>query len=455
MTIKKIGLSALVAATLTTATFAAGTLTYSEKSFNTKFLSSQANDINISSDETTTGIAYKSSSAINADSSVTFTLSDGAKFLGEANTWKLVNGTDVNATGIAIQENGRKLIMQVNTGAMAANADFNLTTDASSPADYNLSISTGATANITMDVEASTVAGGNTLPIDGAKVTAKAMFTASTVDVKGDLVCSDKIEINSDDKSHFLAGTAASTTTATCTFNVPSVVSKDIDFDYGDANITLELTGGNFTEGNLTAESTTGPDSTTLNSTATGYTYTYGPANELNVTALASTITYTLDPATVNLNSVEFGHTATIKFLGANDNNATFPIIETNSKDMKWTLATYTATINGMYGSADQVEQFVILNQSSVTGNITVDVVTADGVTASGSLGTVKAGETVYPSLASLYEATGIPSGTVVNVTLSIDVPNKQADVVVYKTNGLSGQTQMKVVDNNNKNIGN
>ena len=453
MTMKKIGLSALVAATLTTATFAGGTLTYSPISFNTKFLSSQANDLNISSDQTKSGFAYRSSSKINADSSVTFTLTDGAKFLGEANSWMLVNGGDVNATGLAIQEDGKKLIMQVNDGTMAANVDFNLTTNSNALEEYNLSISSGATANITMDVEASTVAGGNTLPIDGAKVTAASIFTAATVDVTGKLVCNDKIYIDSDNKP-FFDTSATTTTTATCDFDVASVTAKGIDFDYGDVNITLELTGGNFTEGNLTAESTTGPNSVVPNATATGYTYVYS-GTKLNGTALDSTITYTLDPHTVNLNSVEFGHTATIKFLGANDNNATFDIKDSTSIDMKWTLATYTATINGMYSDGSQREQFVIINNSSNDSDIKVVVAAADGTKGTGSLGTVKAGETVYPFLSDVYTATSISSATVVNVEISLDVPSKQGDVVVYKTNGANGQTMMKVVDNNPDNDGN
>ncbi len=470
MTIKKIGLSALVAATLTTAGFAAGTLTFKPVSFNTKFLASQANDLNISSTQTTTGIAFVSSANIAKDSKIEFTLTDGAKFLGEAGTWFLTDtANDKNATGVQISADGKVLTMQADTD-IASGGDLNLTTnntDITKFNEYNLSISTGATADIKMNIIATTLVGGDKTEIQGARVTDASMFTKNTDDVKGKLVCSDKIYIDSDNKPKFYKdanspGEVTSDTEVTCAFSVDKPTRRDIDFNYADLNITLELTGGNFTEGNLTSPADVVNDAThmgiTANATHTGYTYQYKgtvAANELNSTALASTLTYTLDPATVPLNSVEFGHTAKIKFNALTDNNATFDIIESGSTDMKWTLATYTARVVGVRDTATDNTYLKIINNSVNDGvAVTMDISNSTADQTGVSLGTVDAGKALIFSSTQLKSKVTGDIGNGYTVDISMNIPSKQGDMIISYINA-GGQFNGRVVDNNPDNNGN
>lgn len=452
---KKIITSAVAVAALTSGAFAAGTVGYAPKTFNTKYLEA-VGDVNITSAQTTHGISYSSSAAINADSSVTFTLSNGAKFIGPASSWKLVNGGDINATGLALQDDDTKLVLQVGEGGMAANADFNLTTNTAAAEEYNLTMATDAASDIKVSVEASTVAGGNTLPIDGAKVADHTMFTSKTTEYKAKLVCK-KIDINSDDKTSFVSNTTApanTASTATCDFDMASPTAQNIDFDYGDLNITLELTGGNFTEGNLTAETTTGSDKETLNATATGYAYAYS-TSELSTTALNSTITYTLNPGEVDLASVSFGHTATIKFLGANDNNATFDLADSTSTDMSWELGIYTAKVLNMRSApANNKETYLMAyNHSSLEGAVKVKATNADGSSVDLDFGTLGAGKSVIITATEIM-AKDISIENGFQVDLSLDgVPAKQGDLVAFQNSNV-GQVALRVDDNNGKEKG-
>jgi len=426
MTIKKIGLSALVAATLTTAGFAAGKLTFGPVSFNTKFLASQANDLNISSTQTKTGIAFVSSANIAKDSKIEFTLTDGAKFLGEAGTWFLTDtANDKNATGVQISADGKVLTMQADTD-IASGGDLNLTTnntDITKFNEYNLSISTGATADIKMNIIATTLVGGDKTEIQGARVTDASMFTKNTDDVKGKLVCSDKIYIDSDNKPKFDTTAAptevTSDTEVTCAFSVDKPTRRDIDFNYADLNITLELTGGNFTEGNLTLPKDVANDAT-----------------HMGITANAT-------------------HTAKIKFNALTDNNATFDIIESGSTDMKWTLATYTARVVGVRDTATDNTYLKIINNSVNDGvAVTMDISNSTADQTGVSLGTVDAGKALIFSSTQLKSKVTGDIGNGYTVDISMNIPSKQGDMIISYINA-GGQFNGRVVDNNPDNNGN
>jgi len=470
MTMKKIGLSALVAATLTTGAFATGTLTFDEISFNTKYLGALSSDKNITTaNNGNDHIGYRPSGDINSTSYLILDLSDGAKFVGEASDWKLLQAGNEMGSGNNFYNDNTRLLIKVTEDITAS--DYNITDTIADDGNYTIALNKGFDKDVTLKITSvdSVNANGNPDTVDNivGRVDATKIFTASTIDVKGSLVCSDRIYINSDDKTIFETTSAPDEVindkNVTCEFKVIAPTTKNIDFDYSDVNVTLEFTGGNFTEGNLTKSanksSSNVPDRTVLNKTATGYTYVFDTAKELNASSnLEQTITYSLDPATNDLKSVTFGHTAKLQFLGDNNPDVSFNIIEDGSVDMAWTLATYTGTVTGVadFPSINMSTNIRVFNNTDLTtGKIIkpeIKVITKDGI----DLGKKIYDKDLNPGSNYVIKAKDIrdskmfgeEAGNGFKVIVSLDIPSKKGDMEVMDTRA-NGISYKRVIDNN------
>ena len=485
MTIKKIGLSALVAATLTTGAFAdpvigdGGFIHGADinETYNINYSAVRRLDLNTTAADGTTDQNATSvvGIAVKTDEWVIFDLT-GAEFDTNAKYYLgLVSGSAYKDTILNVDSSTKlsanKLEFKIGSTAVAADQKIVLLTGATA-ADNNVTdliLPKGSTEDVTLVVHGEDSVGG--LLKNSTSPVLTILKAKTTPEVTGTLVCGENGKdalIDSDDKFKYIPYTTNSDSGAYdsakvyCKLKIASFKREGLDFSYGDNNISVVFSG-EFLDGNFSNDTS----SSGILSQKTGYAKSEllsqaSNADLGNEREVTSSIVFTSTP-TRNSNLEKETYTASLNlFYGSADYNKTIDLVP--EKDiMNIALSSYEATIIGMYASAVQVEQFVITNDSSEETTISLSATDQDGnvygptdLTKDGETVKLAKGKTVYPSLSEVYNDLKVPTGSVCKVVITLPkVSAKKGDVIVYKTNINGGQTSMKVIDNNGDNNGN
>lgn len=439
---KKIITSAAVAAALTTAAFAAGSVaisTHGNQPFATYskvYVADEARDINMT-DINVSGNAYleyNTSATINNKNVIEVTLSDGAKFGGAANDWIIydVTNTQTVATGAQMVGSTLKFIANDKTFPAGANGQFKYKNSIEVP----FTLAKGADKDITITISGKD--NENDIVLDGAAATAT-LFEVGESALEPVITCADAtvVAIDPDEKSRFVAAGSTTATTAACKFGIAQPAVQDIDFDYFDVNITVSVEGGNFADGNFS-------DGTDTFSNTVDVEY----QNDFTSADLNKTFTYTL-AGDNDLVSTTFDIQAEAQFII--DDNMTATLTDADdTKDMEWELSVYKAEVLNMRSApANGKETFVTMyNNSLAASTVSATVTNPDGtkIPLTG-LGNAEAGSPVVISAADIMAA----DATVVNgfkAELYLDnVPNQEGDAVAFQRSNF-GQVGLRISDN-------
>jgi hypothetical protein len=466
MTIKKIGLSALVAATLTTGVYAKATIDAGgfvhngKNTYNTNFLAVTDKDLNTSKTDGSDGNGTSITGiAANKDEWVVFELT-GAEF-DTNTTYNLIDAAGTAGSQVHVNTdtdtlvNTNKLEFKLNK---AIDASMKLVVSVGDTNSTDLILKKGATANVTMTAHGEDNLGNELKNSNTGAVTI--LEAKTTPEVTATLVCGKDgkdILINSDNKENFVANSsnpdsgADSTTTAKCLLTIPKIEAQGIDFKYNDNNISVTLSAGDFNDGNFSVTGT----NETFKKIATAKTETFYDEDNSSLGAdkeIKETIKFTVsgDPL---LDTVFQG--AVKVTYGDAENNVTKDLVTTTDV-MKIQLSSYEATINALYADANQVEQIVVTNSSDKDSDIMVTV-TQNGVTgAPTKVGEVKANSLTLITVKDIYKATN--TNGLINIKLALpSVDAKKGDVTAMMANTAvgNGRVMIKVVDNNSANNGN
>jgi len=444
---KKIITSAAVAAALTTAAFAAGSVaiqnhgTPTFATYSKVYVADEARDINMT-DINASGAAYleyNTSATINNKNVIEVTLSEGAKFAGAANDWSLydITNSQVVATGAQMVGSTLKFIANDKTFPSAANGRFEYKGSTQIP----FTLAQGADKDITITISAKD--NENDITLDGAAASAD-LFKVGTSALKPVINCADNavVAINPDDKSRFVAaGTTVTATTATCKFDIAEPVAQDVDFDYSDVNLTLSVAGGNFKDGNFSTAN--GAPGTFSDTVVTEYNHDFTVTGDFN-----DTLTYTL-AGTNDIVSTTFDMTVVAQFIIDDNKTATITSAD-DTKDMEWELSVFKAEVLNMRSAPENgKETFITMyNNSLIPSTVSATVTNPDGtkIQVTG-LGTVEKSSSIVISAAAIMAA----DATVVNgfkVELYLDaVQSKDGDAVAFQRSNF-GQVGMRVSDN-------
>ncbi|KIM13336.1 MAG: hypothetical protein KU38_01395 [Sulfurovum sp. FS08-3] len=453
---KKIITSAAVAVALTTGAFA-GAIALNDPAgkitFNKNFISA---DTNVSNYVAGVDINYTTDAKIVKDSSVVFTLSNGGAFMGTANKWTLEsNVTGKVATGLSLSDTS-KLVMQVDSaGDMNASHGFQLKYNGSTAAMNMIKIKNGATDDITLSVEATTVAGGDKVAVDGAKVDKHLVIDSlDNVFPTDTLTCTTKT-VNSDDRTVFNAGTG-NTKQATCTYVIAATPTMgDIDYNTSDLNLTLSVDGIDYAEGNVTitggnlAAETVNGDTIIAKVANDEVNATYNLVFDLDLT----TGTPLLGSKTLTLTSVVDYNTDTAL---ASNKVTKQTTLKNNVDSINWELTTYSADLLQIgHNTATGKNTFITIDNNGDTATKASLIVYPKDGSAAITLADfvdVPANGSVTVNAATISAAASNQNNFKLNVSMPIDA--KKGDVIAFQALN-NGKTIIKTVDNNDDNNGN
>ncbi len=435
MTIKKIGLSALVAATLTTGAFAASVLAFGTNidsstadKYNTEYLSMISVDVN------DTNISFTSGFKFNANDFITIKI-EGAKFLDKANyTMVDTNITDIVAEMFDDSVDGQIKFRVSENDKIVKNGTYTIvnTTNQTSP----LQIAKSSNGDIKL-----TLVGEGSGSVISAAADDLIIFKKDTqkVEVKS-LICNDgkNVAINTTTRQTFDPITSIDCNLTTKVPTSPFAV----DFNYTDVNATVTFNGGNFIDGNFTADTQNGTTVTFVdigNDNNNGTTYTLTSADDI----------IALSPTTFDANvKYQYG-------VGSHGDVTGYSLTEDKSEVMKWTLATYVARVMGMVNRSDVGTTSIVTVYNNSKDDTTIELkainfIGADDVLITLTDNIIKAGERK-----TLITGRDIPAElNGYNLEITMDVKSDYGDVIGYQKSA-TGKVDLKVIDENTKNNGN
>ena len=372
MTIKKIGISALTAGLVTTASIA-GTLSLGtgSETVSSELLSAQAVEVGV-----TSGFTFKTSGMVASSATEpAFELTLGSGITPTSLTGDLnVTRCDDNATSVANFDriDGSSVIFSTVTGTtIERNVDYCVVTGGSS-------VISGNELNITMAQNASSAAatvklydntGVNTLDSATANVlTSAAQFSGAW---------GTKLNAQIDASTSFLLFNAAPTTTDTYTFSITEDGTVDHQATltgasvivYPDQNVstyTLSAAETNSSTGVWTTAMTTALND--LNLTATGLTASTNTASS----TYTQTVVLTVAP-TAAMGVVNFTADAAVTFTGGSKS------LFSSEDAGAWTIYGYTAQIPNVSGLATHDTTMKFTNRSSLNTNIYFTLIDPDG----------------------------------------------------------------------------
>ena len=447
MTIKKIGLSALAAATLTSGAFATtelkggfftqdsdgkATLTY-----NSKYVANITSDLNI---EANVGFEF-TGVGLNTDYTLEFALV-GAVFnpdLGEE------LGLYKNDTLVSIlptyTDNNSTVTFTINGEGIDAAERIQIKYKSSDRTD--IYISKGTSGDISAKITARK--DNNLKSIVGTD--SWNMLTQKDQEISAKISCQDDIKIDPVERKTF---DGANDQNVTCTLTTTKPTTLDTyDFNYEDINATIIFDGGDFTHGSFITSggATVQDDNKTL--------VISGPldwSSEKNTT----TFTYSLSKDLVTtLKPVDFSASVTLEHeIGNADSSAitspnTISAVKSQEKTMVWGIDTYVANIiNVRHNDSTGLKSMItIYNSSKSDTTISVNALNGDGegnvVAVPLEDNTIKAGDSKM-----LLTGRELPSTLTNGYTLevSMDVNKEFGETIAYQRTDKS-KTMLKVKD--------
>ena len=460
MTIKKLGLSAVVAAALATTTFAAdANLTATATTYNSVYTATLSGSV--ASPEN--ALNYATSVDLLEGNMITLTLDSGATFPGSAINWRLDDNLSATAAeGVSID--GAVLKLRVTAAGFTASADnvgsfvYDATTN-----DDNVSFSfnSAATADITMDIAVRDNV--NDITLTDAGVADVAIFTKETNSLTATVDCGNNVVIDSTTKTAFTVNAPTTALTAECSYDMLVPTESDIDFDYSDVNVTTVITGGNFTDGNFTATNSAAGAGALVNTNpaAVSNAQTFNEAgHDMDTNDYNSTFTYNLNQGNI-LSSTTFPIVSTMTFVGGTEIDL---VTSASDTKMTWELSTFSCTVKNMRSNATNGTNthVKLYNDDSAIATVDVQVTASTGGTAVNltSITTVAAGGSATLSSEDIKAAFLAQEGTVLAngykaVVTYQDTDKTDGDASATQTNTTTGTFGVRVNHNNTTATGN
>lgn len=474
MTIKKIGISAIVAVALSSSAFAEVTVKQgtsdASSSYSELFMAKIINnyDINTSVNE---ALTY-SGVGLNEGYTLKFTLS-GAEFYN-ADTLILSKYADPEATETKIQTSvginpaisDDKTSIEFTIGNFDITALDNLylsygvnqTTGQDDSNETGMFIKPGVTGDIKVTV---TAKNKNEEDLDVAK--AELIFYSSEAsELEATVKCAndEKVYISSADRASFNVDddNFVESKKITCALTLDKKPpSSDLDFIYDDINATITFNGGDFDHGKFIANPEYG-----VSVSEDGKIVTIVPNSSLGQGDSIS-FKYELNYDLVELSPTIFNSNITLNYknnVGSMFDNDQYnegeSIMPANDNVMEWDIDTYLATVwnvrhNATIGLRSMIS---IYNNSAEAVPVTVTIVNSDGAgktDAPITLMTLEARQSTMLITNAVHEGTSnvvLPDTLVNGYNLKIGIASNktEADVIAYQRNNDS-KTILKVTD--------
>ena len=385
MTIKKIGLSALVASAIVTNSFAGSSeANVTGIKYNTAYLTAMGKT-NTELGEKIKSFDLNTSSDIHNKNVINFEIVN-AQWGGKKDNY-VINYNDSKGNNQIVNSSDIKnnIIKFVVTNDINKSTIIKLYYNETSSTDLNITLPYTTKG----DVKIKTSARDNENDIDIAGANTKATIAKEMTLLPTAIVnCSD-VTIDIDNKNRFKVNGKSdynvSTSRAECDINISKIDSNSsyVDFNYSDINATAYMYPGDFIDGNFSDSNDSKIISFGKADASKGQTI-YLLANSttdfnLSKTNLSQKLYYELTGSN-QLNDAQFKTKIVLTYQADKDENKTQTVFS-KQDTMKWTLPVFTAKVLNMRSNAkNKVNTFIKLyNSSKEKAIVDVEVVTVNG----------------------------------------------------------------------------
>lgn len=463
MTIKKIGLSALTAATLVTGAFAATTLTsdfftdtatsgVADLTYNSKYTKNVEDGVDfnpgLGTDLKFTGVG------LNTDYTIEIALTGAAFRVDSTQELGLYKeGTTLVSILPSYSEDNSTITFTINAEGVDAADTINLGY-ASGDLTNDIYIPKGTSGNIS----AKLIARKDNNNKSQISTATRPMATQKDQEVSAQIECGPNdgnigdFKIDPVVRKTFVYGDDDNVTSLKCILTTKRPTTQaTYDFNYEDINATVVFDGGNFSDGGFISSggAVKEEDNKTL--------FIAGPLDGWVFDANTTILTYVLNyPLDTTLKSVDFSASVTLGHEASKQSSYPSPnsikAAKSQLKTMVWDLNTYLANIiNVRHNDATGLRSMItIYNSSEKDANIVVNALNGDG--AGNSIPVVIA-DPLIKSGTSKMLVTGtadLPSTLENGYTLEISMDiNKDFGEVIANQRTDTSKTILKVKDDN------